>query len=78
MNYCLLAQPVLFVVCSGTEFWYMAMYVSHFLPGNALVQAIWYATCPICIFKQFANVVQMYVAMKVILKDDDEQRAKQQ
>ena len=73
-----MAQPVLFVVCSGTELWYMAMYVAHFLPDNALVNAVWLATTPICVFKQFANIVQMYVAMKVILNDYDEQRAKQQ
>ncbi|KAL1503907.1 hypothetical protein AB1Y20_012368 [Prymnesium parvum] len=71
-------KPVLFVVCAGTEFWYMSMYVAHFLPGNPLVQIVWQLTSPICVFKQIANIVQMYVAVTTILKDDDEQHLKRQ
>jgi len=64
-------KPVLFITCAGTEFWYLSMYVAHFLPTNEVVQAVQMAMLPICVFKQFCNIVQGYVAASFILKNDD-------
>ena len=38
---------------------------------SAARQAVQMVTLPICVFKQFCNAVQGYVAASTILKDDD-------
>merc|ERR1719382_1748953 len=64
-------KPVLFVVCAGTEFWYISLYALRFgeLVGWWYLVAL--ATTPIMLFKQLTNLVQMYVAMKALVARDD-------
>mmetsp|Transcript_27445 Transcript_27445/g.62083 ORF Transcript_27445/g.62083 Transcript_27445/m.62083 type:complete len:201 (-) Transcript_27445:431-1033(-) len=68
-------KPILFIVCAGTEFWYMSLYVLAFNEA-AIVRNLYYVTMPICIFKQIANLTQLYVACNAILSADEAKRVK--
>jgi len=67
-------KPVLFIVCAGTECWYMSLYVTYYNSAASILTAI---TLPICIFKQIANLTQLYVACMAILTEDDQKRKQQ-
>ena len=70
-------KPVLFLACAGTEMWYMALYVIAHSEGPALpfvglplVRFLLYVCTPISLFKQVANLVQMYVACEALVAHD--------
>lgn len=72
-------KPVLFLACAGTELWYMSLYtLAHaegpplgMLGGVPAVRALFYACSPVCVFKQVANLVQMYVACDALVTHDN-------
>ena len=71
-------QPVLFVACAGTEMWYVSLFVlAHDagppVGGVPFVTALFAVCTPVCIFKQLANVVQMYVACHALAVHDAKQ-----
>jgi len=72
----------LFLACAGTEMWYMSLYVLAHTSGPALpvlgvplVRAIFYACSPVAVFKQVANLVQMYVACEALASHDASKKA---
>ena len=74
-------KPVLFVVCAGTESWYMALYTLAFASGPPVlgvpVVPLALALCtPFFAFKQVANAVQMYVACQALVDHDVKAKAK--
>ena len=78
-------RSVLFIVCAGTELWYLSLYAMYFvpdlmfsLPGGIalpLCRTLTMITTPIFAFKQVTNVVQLHVAMHTLVEiDADAQR----
>ena len=75
-------KPVLYLTVSGTELWYMSLFVlKHtnglIVPGLgvSLVPALYYLCLPIWAFKQVVNVVQFAVACLVLVEHDEKRRA---
>ena len=72
---------MLFVVCVGTEFWYLSLYLLAFTDGPAVlgvpaVKLLFLVCTPFSIFKQVANAVQMYVACESLVELDNIKRSK--
>lgn len=69
------SKPVLFLVCAGTECWYLALYSLAFTNGPLIVGvpacrlALTLCT-PVFLFKQIANFVQMGVACQALVEHD--------
>ena len=65
----------LFITCALTEMWYMSLFVLKFtkgplVGGTPLVELVFYIASPVCLFKQVANLVQMYVACVSLAEHD--------
>lgn len=75
-------KPALFVVCSATEMWYMSLYTLGWTEGVTvpifggigLARLMCGLCTPFAIFKQVANLVQMYVACEALVEHDADQR----
>ena len=72
----------LFIVCAGTEMWYMSLFVlaqgesAHgpLLGGVSFARLVFLLGTPVCAFKQVANLVQMYVACVGLAVHDRKQK----
>ena len=80
---CYYWKPVLYLTVSGTELWYMSLFVlkhtnGPLVPGLgvSLVPGLYYLCLPIWAFKQVVNVVQFAVACLVLVEHDEKRRAK--
>ncbi len=78
-------RPVLFIICSGTECWYISLYTLAFTRGPPLpllgypLGVSFFALCtPVFVFKQVANVVQLFIACQSIVAHDEASRAARQ
>ena len=74
-TFLLRSQPVLFIECAATELWYVSLYLLKFEEGPAVlgipaVRLLFYVCSPLCLFKQVANVVQMYIACDALVQHD--------
>ena len=69
-------KPVLFLACAGTEVWYMSLFVLAHTEGPVIFggltafRAVYYVCSPVCVFKQVANAVQLYVACQALVDSD--------
>ena len=72
-------KPVLFLVCAGSECWYLTLYSLAFTTGPLMIGvpacSLALAICtPAFLFKQAANVVQMAVACQALVEHDVKQK----
>jgi hypothetical protein len=68
-------KPVLFMVCSCTEMWYVSLYALSFtqgplIMGVPMVSGVFVLCTPFFIFKQVANFVQLAVAADALVAYD--------
>jgi CDP-diacylglycerol--inositol 3-phosphatidyltransferase len=69
-------RPWLFLVCSGTESWYMCLYTLKFTSGPVIYGVPFvvgfFRLCTIAFaFKQTANVVQLLTACNALVRHDE-------
>merc|ERR1712070_560447 len=76
-------RSVLFMVCAGTELWYLSLYANYFIPEQTLelpfggvslplCRTMIMLTTPIFAFKQLTNLVQLAVAVRALIEIDEE------
>ncbi|KAI0763677.1 phosphatidylinositol synthase [Irpex lacteus] len=81
---------ILFIVCAGNELYFVALYLmkwvhiplaaSFGLEPNVITNCTWaelmaYVCLPICVFKNFINLIQLWKASKILVGVDLAERA---
>ena len=89
-QYQYLQKRTLFIVCAGNELFYIALYLMKWVHTplsesfgitGALADYTWpqllaYVSGPICAYKNFVNLVQLWKASKILVGVDLAERAK--
>lgn len=84
-------QTVLFIVCAGNELFYVALYLmkwvhvplwqsleleQNWITNSTWAEALALVCGPICAYKNFINLVQLWKAAKILVGVDLAERAK--
>jgi hypothetical protein len=67
---------VLGAACTGPEVVYLALMMAAHEPSVALWRYLFWAGMPLCVFKQYANVVQLREACDKIVASDEADKGK--
>jgi len=62
--------PLFGYCCVGAEFFYILLYVYHFVPNPVVYQVIVYGCLPACALKQVVNVIQLASAADALAELD--------